>query len=168
MLAGQKFASRQVSISPTCLEQPFHAKLFFKAFLNLQFVFVIFWRKSIGGKVLLAQIPKAQKNTVKLSVFFALLGSTCLKAACKMLVKLTTGQTVLCKLLRWVVRQTVHGLHEAHHRRRRNKVRDNLCYTMLDHFWVINIYFYFTFLHSNFQPKKNWFYRSAQKFSDHL
>ncbi len=35
------------------------------------------------------QIPKAQKNTVKLSVFIALLGSVRLKAVCKMLAKST-------------------------------------------------------------------------------
>jgi hypothetical protein len=39
--------------------------------------------------LLRVQIPKSQKNTVKLSVFFALSGSACIKAACKMLVKLT-------------------------------------------------------------------------------
>jgi len=32
------------------------------------------------------------KNTVKSSVFFALLGSVHTKAACKMLIKLTTGE----------------------------------------------------------------------------
>jgi len=36
-----------------------------------------------------AQIPKGQKKTVKLSSFFALLGSAPIKAACRMLVKLT-------------------------------------------------------------------------------
>jgi len=35
------------------------------------------------------QIPKAQKNAVKLSVFFVLFGSAHVKAACKMLMKLT-------------------------------------------------------------------------------
>jgi len=33
--------------------------------------------------------PKSAKKTAKLSVFFVLLGSVCVKAACKMLVKLT-------------------------------------------------------------------------------
>ncbi len=35
------------------------------------------------------QIPKAQKNAVKSSVFFALLGFVCLKALSKMFVKST-------------------------------------------------------------------------------
>jgi len=35
--------------------------------------------------------PKSAKNTVKLSVFFVLLGSVCLKAAHKTLIKLTPG-----------------------------------------------------------------------------
>jgi len=35
--------------------------------------------------------PKTQKNTVKLSVFFALLGSACIKTVHKALVKLATG-----------------------------------------------------------------------------
>jgi hypothetical protein len=42
-------------------------------------------------QLLRTQIPKVQKNTVKLSVFFALLGSACVKAAHKMLVKSTPG-----------------------------------------------------------------------------
>jgi len=33
--------------------------------------------------------PKSEKKTVKLSVFFALLGSARIKAACRMLMKLT-------------------------------------------------------------------------------
>jgi len=45
----------------------------------------------INVRLLLAQIPKAQKNTVKSSVFFALLGSVRLNAAHKTLVKLTPG-----------------------------------------------------------------------------
>jgi len=36
--------------------------------------------------------PKSAKNNVKLSVFFVLLGSAHIKAACKMLMKLTTGE----------------------------------------------------------------------------
>ncbi len=35
--------------------------------------------------------PKSAKNTVKLSIFFALLGSAGAKAACRMLMKLTRG-----------------------------------------------------------------------------
>jgi len=35
--------------------------------------------------------PKSAKNTIKLSVFFALLGSACIKTAQKMLMKLTLG-----------------------------------------------------------------------------
>ena len=42
-------------------------------------------------QLLLAQIPKAQKKTVKFSSFIALLGSACVKAACRKLVKLTPG-----------------------------------------------------------------------------
>jgi hypothetical protein len=40
-------------------------------------------------QLLRVQIPKAQKYTVKLSVFFALLGSGCIKADCKMFMKFT-------------------------------------------------------------------------------
>jgi len=40
-------------------------------------------------QLLCVRIPKAQKNTGNLSVFFTLLGSACVKAACKMLVKST-------------------------------------------------------------------------------
>ena len=40
-------------------------------------------------QLLRVQIPKAQKKTVKLSSFFALLGSSRVKAACRTLVKLT-------------------------------------------------------------------------------
>jgi len=40
-------------------------------------------------QLLLTHIPKAQKNTVKLSLFFTFLGSACVKAAHKMLVKST-------------------------------------------------------------------------------
>ncbi len=40
--------------------------------------------------LLCVQIPKAHKNTFKLSVFFALLGFACIKAANKMLMKSTT------------------------------------------------------------------------------
>jgi len=39
--------------------------------------------------LLQTQIPKAQKDTNDLSVFFALLGSVCVKASRKMLVKST-------------------------------------------------------------------------------
>jgi len=42
-------------------------------------------------QLLRAQIPKAQKDTVKLYVFFALLESAQVKALCKMLVKSTPG-----------------------------------------------------------------------------
>ncbi len=42
-------------------------------------------------KLLRVQIPKA-KNTVKLSVFFALLGTALVKAAHKLMVKLTTAR----------------------------------------------------------------------------
>ena len=43
-------------------------------------------------QLLCMQIQKAQKKTFKLSRFFALLGSTSVKAACRMLVKLTQGE----------------------------------------------------------------------------
>ena len=36
--------------------------------------------------------PKSAKKTVKLSSFIMLLGSSCVKAACRMLVKLTPGK----------------------------------------------------------------------------
>ena len=39
-----------------------------------------------------AQLTKPQKKTVKLRSFFTLLGSTCIKAAHRMLVKLTPGR----------------------------------------------------------------------------
>jgi len=42
-------------------------------------------------QLLHSQIPKLQKNKVKLSVFFLVSGYLCTKAACKMLMKLTTG-----------------------------------------------------------------------------
>jgi len=42
-------------------------------------------------QLLHSQIPKAQKKTVKLSVFFMLSGSSLKKAARRMLVKLTLG-----------------------------------------------------------------------------
>jgi hypothetical protein len=41
--------------------------------------------------------PKSAKNTYKLSVFFALLGSACVKAALKMLVTLTPDLNSLVK-----------------------------------------------------------------------
>ncbi len=41
-------------------------------------------------------IPKAQKKTVKLSIFFALLGSTSAKAVRKRLMKLTLGLVQKC------------------------------------------------------------------------
>jgi len=43
------------------------------------------------SKLLFAQIPKAQKKTVKSSVFFALFGSAPVKSSSKMLVKSTPG-----------------------------------------------------------------------------
>jgi hypothetical protein len=49
-----------VSISPTFHEQLFNANVFFKAFLYLQFGFVIFWQKNIGAKA-------ARKTLVKLT-----------------------------------------------------------------------------------------------------
>jgi len=44
---------------------------------------------TIYKQLLPKQILKAQKKTVKLSVFLALLGSALVKAACRMLMKLT-------------------------------------------------------------------------------
>jgi len=44
------------------------------------------------AKLLHAQIPKEQKKTVKLSVFFVLLGSARAKAARRMLMKLTPAK----------------------------------------------------------------------------
>jgi len=41
------------------------------------------------AKLLCTQIPKAQKNIVKPLVFFVLVGSACVKALHKMVVKLT-------------------------------------------------------------------------------
>jgi hypothetical protein len=46
-------------------------------------------------QILCPQIPKAQKNTVKSSVFSALTGSECIKAARKMLMKLTVVSNFL-------------------------------------------------------------------------
>jgi len=46
------------------------------------------------AKLLLAQIPEAQKKTDDMIVFFALLGSAYVKAASKMLMKLTFGLSV--------------------------------------------------------------------------
>jgi len=44
------------------------------------------------GKLCLEKIPKAQKDTVYLTVIFALLGSAYVKALRKALVKLTLGR----------------------------------------------------------------------------
>jgi hypothetical protein len=41
---------RQVSISPIFYEQIFYTKVFWAAFMCLQFGFVIFWRKDFGAK----------------------------------------------------------------------------------------------------------------------
>jgi len=46
-------------------------------------------------QLLRMQIPKALKDTAELTVFFTLLGSTSLKAVCKMLVKLTPDRYIL-------------------------------------------------------------------------
>jgi len=46
------------------------------------------------AKLLCTQIPKVQKKTNGLTVFFALLGSGHVKAACKMLVKSTPGEMI--------------------------------------------------------------------------
>jgi len=46
-------------------------------------------------QLLQAKILKVQKNTGKLSVFFALLGSAGVKAALKMLMKLTPGPNLI-------------------------------------------------------------------------
>jgi len=40
----------QVAISSTFNEQLFHTKVFFEAFMCLQFGLVIFWLKEIGAK----------------------------------------------------------------------------------------------------------------------
>jgi len=48
------------------------------------------------ANLLRVQIPKAQKDTDDLTVFFALLVSALVKAAPKMLVKLTQGLTIVC------------------------------------------------------------------------
>jgi len=50
--------SFQVSMSPTFYEQLFRKKVFFKAFLYLQFGIVFSWRKNIGSKT-------ARKTLVK-------------------------------------------------------------------------------------------------------
>ncbi len=49
------------------------------------------FHQHVYTKLISAQIPKAQQNTVKLSVFFALLESARAKAACRILMKLTPG-----------------------------------------------------------------------------
>ena len=43
-------------------------------------------------KLFQAKIPKAQKDTVDVTVFFVLMESTSVKAECKILMKLTTGR----------------------------------------------------------------------------
>jgi len=80
------------------------SKLFFSYSLALQFfgakilaqklLVKCWWNWLLGlisstfyALLLRAHIPKAQKNTIKLSVFFCALGSACKKAVCKMLVK---------------------------------------------------------------------------------
>jgi len=47
-------------------------------------------------QLLFAQVPKAQKKTDSLTIFFAFLGSACVKASHKTLIKLTPG---CCSLL---------------------------------------------------------------------
>ncbi len=47
--------------------------------------------------------PKSVKKTVKLSIFFTLLGFTSLKAACKMLMKLTPGRHLWLSMHRGLV-----------------------------------------------------------------
>jgi hypothetical protein len=54
----------------------------------------MFYEQLLRGK-----IPKPQKKSVKLSVFFELLGSVHVKAAHKMLMKLTLGLTEYIPLL---------------------------------------------------------------------
>ena len=56
----------------------------------------IVWIRDLGSisptfykQLLRTQIPKAQKSCLTWLSFFALLGSACVKAACRMLVKLT-------------------------------------------------------------------------------
>jgi len=61
-LLQHRHVQQKVSISPTFYERLFHTKGFCEAFLKFQFGFVIFWLKVIGTK-----------------------------AACEMLVKLTSG-----------------------------------------------------------------------------
>ena len=50
------------------------------------------FHQHVYEQILCLQIPKTQKKLLNLTVFFALLGSARVKAACKMLVKLTPGQ----------------------------------------------------------------------------
>jgi len=105
----------QVSISPTFYDCLFRTKVLCTAFLYLQFGFVIFWCKNIGAKAarktllkliiwvnfikflckaFLRTDPKGAKKTVKLSIFFALWGSSSVKALHKMLMKWTLVQFV--------------------------------------------------------------------------
>jgi hypothetical protein len=52
-----------------------------------------------------AQIPKAQKDPDDVNVFFVLLGSACVKAAHKMLMKLTPGN--------WLVQELVNAVDDV-------------------------------------------------------
>ncbi len=47
------------------------------------------------AQLLPTQIPKVQKNTVKLSVFFVFLGSLCVKASHQMLMKSTLRRQLI-------------------------------------------------------------------------
>ncbi len=67
--------------------------------LYTQNLLVKWWWKRLLGSIssmfydqpLCLQILKAQKKTVKVSIFFALLGSVCSKAVHKIMMKLTPG-----------------------------------------------------------------------------
>jgi len=50
------------------------------------------------AQILHAQIPKEQKKTDGLTVFFELLGSTCVKGDCKMLILAKTGEDLFDNL----------------------------------------------------------------------
>ena len=45
--------------------------------------------------------PRKRKKLLEMIVFFALLGSACVKAACKMMVKLTPGSNPINQILSW-------------------------------------------------------------------
>jgi len=56
--------SNRNQFSPTFYEQLFCTKEFFAAFLQLQFIFVIFWQEKIGEKAARKMLLKLTKGLI--------------------------------------------------------------------------------------------------------